>query len=340
MYNLQRLYNQNRKKIWLIIAIIVFALILLRSINNMVAEQKREKSKNEVTNKIEDVTSSMSENYTVISDQKIENTVQTENTEIIDAFLQACNRQKVEDAYNMLSDECKELKYPRLEVFVNNYYNTIFTTQKSFNKEAWMQKKDVYTYRITIIDDPLATGTVNYGNSFQDFYTIVKSDNGQKLNISSFVVREYLEKSQQVDNVTVNVKYRDCYMNYEEYVIEVNNLTDNTIVLDSKEKTDTTYLIGENDNKFSSYNSEMSIQYKENIEENNSESVKQENTISNNIIISARTNKKIKIKFNKMYNPERKIKKMEFSDVIMNYKEYLQSENKSNYSKTKITINL
>lgn len=340
MYNLRRFYNQNRKKIWLIIAVIAFALILLRTINNIVAEQKKMKS-NEVTDQIEDTTSSVSENYAVISDQKVEDTAQENNMQIIDEFLKACNERRVEDAYNMLSDDCKEVKYSDLNSFVNNYYNTIFTTQKAFNKEAWMQKKGVYTYRITIIEDPLATGKVTYGNSFQDFYTVVDTEEGQKLNISNFVLRELLEKSIEIDGIYINVNYRDCYMDYEEYVLEVTNQTNKTIVLDSKERANTTYLIGESDNKFSSYNSEMSIQYQGNQNDENEEnSIATKSSISNNIVIPSKTNKKIKIKFNKMYNPERKITKMEFSDVILDYENYLQLENKDDYVRTTITINL
>ena len=343
MYNLRRFYNQNRKKIWLIIAVIAFCLILLKAINDIVAEQKQLEA-SEVTNQIEDVTSSISEDYAVISDEKVEETAQEENMKIIDEFLQACNDGRVEDAYNMLSDACKEVKYSDLDSFVNNYYSMIFTTQKDFNKEAWMQKEGVYTYRIVIIDDPLATGKVSYGNSFQDFYTVVNTEQGQKLNISSFIVREYLDKNQEIENVSVNAKYRDCYMDYEEYVLEVTNQTEKTVVLDSKEKNDSTYLIGENDNKFSSYNSEMSIQYQEKQrseeEDESTISIKQENNITNNIAVPAKTSQNIRIKFNKTYNPERKIQKIEFSDVIMDYEAYLQLENKVDYPRTTITINL
>ena len=181
MHNLIRYYNQNRKKVWLVIAIVAFALILLRTINNIVAEQKRLEEENKVENTIVDVQSSMSEDYAIMSDEKIEEDVKEENTDIIDKFFKACNLKNIEEAYNMLSDACKEVKYPTLESFENTYYNTIFTTQRSFDKEAWMEKNDAYTYRMAIIEDPLATGQVSYSDSFQDFYTVVKQGQDLKL---------------------------------------------------------------------------------------------------------------------------------------------------------------
>ena len=237
-----------------------------------------------------------------------------------------------------------------MQTFKENYYDTIFTSVKSYNQEAWMEKQGQYTYRIVIIDDPLATGKVSYSNSFQDFYTIVKENNEEKLNISSFVARENLDKSAEKDGITIKVKYRDCTMNDEQYVFEVTNNTDKVVALDSKEKQNTTYLIGESENKYPSYASEMSNTYvyieeinledeieDEQIEETNE--ISKDNNITNNIVIPAKTVKQIKIRFNKIYSPNRKITAVEFSDIITDYEKYLSLTNKNQYGERK-TINI
>ena len=134
-------------------------------------------------------------------------------------------------------------------------------------------------------------------------------------------------------------------MDYEEYVIEVTNNTDKVIALDSLENAKSTYLIRESDNKFSSYSGEMNNTYNKNNNDEDEDSInynqlKQNNSITNNIIVPANTIKKISIKFNKMYNPERKIAKMEFSDVIEDYDYYLELKNKDDYNRKTVTINL
>ncbi len=348
MHKLIRLYNQNRKKIWIFIAIIIFVIAFIKLLDYIV-KTNNEKD-NGQKNTIVDIQSSFEEDKTVISDTEIEENVKKQNSDIIKSFFEACNSKNIEQAYNLLSNSCKEIKYPTLQTFKENYYDTIFTSVKSYNQEAWMEKQGQYTYRIVIIDDPLATGKVSYSNSFQDFYTIVKENNEEKLNISSFVARENLDKSAEKDGITIKVKYRDCTMNDEQYVFEVTNNTDKVVALDSKEKQNTTYLIGESENKYPSYASEMSNTYvyieeinledeieDEQIEETNE--ISKDNNITNNIVIPAKTVKQIKIRFNKIYSPNRKITAVEFSDIITDYEKYLSLTNKNQYGERK-TINI
>ena len=42
MYKLLRFYNQNRKKLWFIVAIIVFVLIIIQLLNNVAKQQNQE----------------------------------------------------------------------------------------------------------------------------------------------------------------------------------------------------------------------------------------------------------------------------------------------------------
>ena len=42
MYKLLRFYNQNRKKLWFIVAIVVFVLIIIQLLNNVAKQQNQE----------------------------------------------------------------------------------------------------------------------------------------------------------------------------------------------------------------------------------------------------------------------------------------------------------
>lgn len=330
MRNFLDWYYQNTRKFWIIIIMIIFALILLRVVNNIVKQNKEQQkiaNQNQV-NTIADVQTSYNENYAALSFQENSSSITKENVDVIKEFFNYCNNREVEKAYNLLSSSCKELLYSNINTFIENYYNTVFQTVKSYNQEAWMSRGNNYTYRIVIIEDPLATGKVSYGNAFQDFYTVVKENGESKLNISSFVSRENLDKSSQINGVTVNVKYRDNYMNYTDYVLEVKNSTDKIVALDSLEKADTLYLLGEAENKYSSFNSEINTSY----------FLGGDKQITNSIVIPSGETRNIKIKFNKIYNPERKITAMEFSNFISDYQEFLN--NKNNYNAQTIRIKL
>ena len=331
MYNLKRLYNQNRNKIWKTIIIIASALLLLMLINQVVKQYNEQKKQNEQNTIIEDVTSSYKEDYTAISGKEIKQDVVKQDSDIIKEFIEFCNKKDIEHAYNLLSNDCKEVNYPTIDIFKTNYLDTIFTNTKSYNQEGWMNKNNRYTYRITIIDDPLSTGTVNYNNSFQDFYTIVEENGETKLNISSYVAREELNKMTSINDVTINVKYRDSYMDYEEYVFEVINNSDKVVALDSKENNDTLYLLGESNNKYSCYNNEITLNYY-NILSDGKDETEDIKSITTSVVVPSNAKKYIKIKFNKMYNPERKIKAIEFSDFINDYEEYVNISNKKMYN--------
>ena len=54
-----------------------------------------------------------------------------ENKKLVEQFLEYCKNNKIEEAYNLISDECKKEKYKTLADFKTNYYNKIFNKKRS-----------------------------------------------------------------------------------------------------------------------------------------------------------------------------------------------------------------
>lgn len=306
-------YNQNRKIIWLSILVIIGVIALIQTLNNY---YKTNSSSNNNTNI---TTTSLDTNYSIISEEKIEEKTSKEQFNIINNFIDYCNNSQIENAYFLLSSNCKEELYPDLATFKSNYFDRIFVGYKDYNVKAWIVDNKSNTYRIELRDDILASGKVSE-NFIEEYYTIVKENGGYKLNIAGYIGKEYINKTNTINDITIKVISKQKYMEYEKYNILINNNSNNNIFLDSKEKTTSTYLLDSNEVEYISYNHEL---------------------LDNELLIRANSKAEITIKFNKTYKPSLEAKQMIFADIILNYDEYINQEVKEKYTnRLKINIDI
>lgn len=290
MNRLTRFYNQNRKMFWLIILIIIAIIVLIQILNNF-AYKKTDEIKNSDINGTKN-TSTIDNNYAVITGNEIGNN----QKEVIENFIDLCNNKQVENAYEMLSTECKEIMYPTLNDFKEKYYSRIFDEKKNYVCQAWITVRDSYTYRIDFINDMLATGTSSK-TSIIDYYTVIKEDNEYKLNINKFIGVNNLDITTTENNVKINVKRRKRYIDYEIYDIEIENKTKDTIMLDNLQSSNKIYVEDRERKQYYWYSHEV---------------------IENDITIKRGFKKQIEIKFNKEYNINNEIVKIVFSNIVAN----------------------
>lgn len=109
MNNFVRFYNQNRYMVWIIILSIAAFITIIQILDNFAYQKNNANQNINVVNN----NSSINYNYSVITEKEVNSNV----SEIIDEFIEKCNNGQVEDAYAMLSDECKIVLYPSLEDF-------------------------------------------------------------------------------------------------------------------------------------------------------------------------------------------------------------------------------
>ena len=134
MHNFRRFYYQNKEKIWKVVLIIAFLLGLIYYMNDLV--EKQSNPSNVVAMPEKDIYSD-TQNKTYISDKSpvTGGTVTKQEVEIINntisKFLENCKNEKYEQAYNMLSVECKENGYDTLEKFKNEYIKSRFKKENS-----------------------------------------------------------------------------------------------------------------------------------------------------------------------------------------------------------------
>ena len=307
-----RFYNLNKGKIWRII-IIVVAIILLIQVLNSIAKKSREESPNVVNDETSNKSQTSSKSPNIMQTQvstggsDVSKSDARNNQMLIANFVSYCNNKSITDAYNMLSEECKKELFSTEDEFNNKYLKKIFTNKKDYNIEAWKNTSVGVTYRVTYVDDILSTGKV--GTNTEDYITV---DGNGKLNIFRFIGSEKLNKSASNDIATIQILDKVVYDDYEKYSIRVTNNTKNTIMINRKEDNDGIYTVySGSSEKYSAFISEIYEQ---------------------NLTIEANQTKYLSIRINKLYTGDSAVKKMVFSDIIKNKKEFEKYETKSLYT--------
>lgn len=296
-------YNRNRIFIWLSILIIVFVIIMIRMANS--AAVKESKSGNDQETTLNNVVSYDNESKSIISGGNVPKEYSDDIGEIINTFYTYCCNHEPEKAYDMLTDEMKNLKYKNLQSFVNNYYTEKFEGNKEFSFNSWITKRNAYIYIVNIYDNMLTTGKSSKDEYIEDYITVVPVEDTYKINVDGYIGREEINK--EVDNGNINIKltYKDLYLDYEIDNFYVKNKTNNTIMLDPMENTKSTYLTDSNQ-----------IKYDAMVYENKKE----------DMILNPDEYKSISIKFNVSYRDDLVLKNVNFTKIV-NYDEYQNDKN-------------
>lgn len=309
MYKLIRFFNQNRRKILIVILIIVFLLAIIQLLNYLA---KNDATINVVTNNnISNTTNKQEQlvsNQSAVSGDTISSSKLQRDTDIIDKFFNFCNDGDNNSAYELITDECKEEMFPTIEDFINIYTSKVFGNEKkTYTLENWVGD----TYAVRISGDILSTGNLDSSQTKQDYITIVNDGDDYKLNINNYVGRTVLNKETENQDIKVIINSKDTYMDYEIYDITVENNSENRIALDPNNDTKSVYLLDSKNMKYYFYNNEI---------------------VEDTLIVKSKFKTNLKIKFGNSYSSSREIKDVVFSKMILDYDEYLNLEDKSEYN--------
>lgn len=296
MYKLLRFYNQNRFKIWIAIVVIIFVVALTRILNYSIKEQDEKiENNNEVSKNYKE------QSKTITSDGgSVEASYQNTYGKTIDKFYKYCIDGEIEKAYDMLSKDMKNLKYPNMEIFKQQYFDSRFQGDMQYSFQSWSTGNNKNIYIVNIYENILATGKPKEENYIEEYITIVPEEDTYKVNIDGYIGRENINKKVQSELINIEVAYVDQYIDYEIYTFKVKNNTDKTILMDTRKNTKNTYIVDQNFNKYDAL-----------IYENTEESLK----------LKSQESKEVKIKFSDVYRASLKIKEINFNDIV-DYEQY------------------
>lgn len=286
-------YYNNKHKLWFGLGIFILICIIIQIINYAIRKNNQEKMQSERQNTL------LSQQYTptttspIVSNNKISQTTLKKDTEIIEQFITYGNSNNVEEAYNLLSQDCKDEMYQTIEKFYNNYFKKIFSEKKSYDVKTWIEYNDNVTYRIKYFNDIMATGTINE-EFIEDYFTVIVENEEKRLNINQFINKIQMKEKEEVDGLEVSIINKYTYYDYVQYEFVFKNNSESKIILDTKENTESVYIKGDNDVKYDWFGNEIPNEY---------------------LILDSGESRTFRIKFNKLYNPERIEKSINFTDI-------------------------
>lgn len=273
-------YNRNRREIWIVVVIIAFIIGFRYALTSYMKNDRIGSSNNATTY----FPNNNQNDYPILNNKIYEDKNVSKNSgeisNTIKTFIEYCNNRQVEEAYDMLSEDTKYNLYKSKTEFVKNYYITFFKTKKIYNMQAWITSGGYYTYKVEFEEDLLSTGGAD-SNKIEEYYTVVKENEKYKININRYIGNIEINKITEKNNVKITVLSKNIYLDNIEYKIKVENLSNNTIVLDTKNTKRTTALMDSNNFAYPAY------MYK---------------LLENDLTVYSGETKEINIQFNQQYN--------------------------------------
>lgn len=311
MYKLIRIFNQNRKRILLIVLIIVFIVILIQLLNFI--EKNNNNKENIVSNNVNvsnfDNNKEITSDKSLISGDTVSESKLNEDADIINNFLKFCNNGNIEEAYELISQDCKDVMFQTIDEFNKIYYDSLFNEK---NRIYTIQNWTNDTYKINFNENYISTGDKSIESSQVDYITIVEdSDGTKKLNINSFIGKEKLDKDIDYNNILVKAQFLYKFVDYCEISFNITNNTYRTILMDDLSNPYTIYIEDNNGMKYYAYTNEL---------------------VTERLKLGINQSTQTNIKFYSKYSSSKKIKKAVFSKVINNVETYESVKEKSQYN--------
>lgn len=222
--------RQNQKELLLIIIVITLLIILLHLINQKIQIQKQTNQEKEILPIHQDTVSSI-----LLKQVKNLEDGQQKKQELV-TFFKYCQDGNLEQAYQALSRECKQLFYPVKKDF-QDYLSRYFKERQYYEIQYWKEE----TFRILFYGDVLENGKRK--EAIEEFITIVEEDGQRKLNLNQYIKRKVMQSKITIDELEFNFLYQDIFKEYTQYCFQVTNHTQQTVCLDNLGKGDTVYLL-------------------------------------------------------------------------------------------------
>ena len=150
----------------------------------------------------------------------------------IDTYFKYCNSKEFENAYNMLSDDCKTFLYQNNLDNFKQYANDFYTGDKKYYIQNYSNIGNEYIYEMHIIDDIEKTGGTNGYDEKVEKITIIRNKNEYKISNQGYIEnKKYDNIISQTEDMVVKVISKDISYQKEAYNLEVTNKTDEYILI-------------------------------------------------------------------------------------------------------------
>ena len=220
-----RYLRENMLKIIIILVLILFGISIYNMILNYNTEVRPIVTKDMET--------------PVISNQKFPSKIQEEGLKKINQFLNYVKEDKIDLAAEMLTEDAKYYSFKNKKEAIG-YIIEVYKDKK-YDIKPYAKVGNDYIYQVKVFEDILETGLTNTIYSFTDTKMIIKNENGKiGLNIRGYIGKYKSSGFYEDNNLKVNIKGKNVWVEHEDYLLEITNRTNNYLVL--KDKSNNTAL--------------------------------------------------------------------------------------------------
>ena len=220
-----RYLRENMLKIIIILVLILFGISIYNMILNYNTEVRPIVTKDMET--------------PVISNQKFPSKIQEEGLKKINQFLNYVKEDKIDLAAEMLTEDAKYYSFKNKKEAIG-YIIEVYKDKK-YDIKPYAKVGNDYIYQVKVFEDILETGLTNTIYSFTDTKMIIKNENGKiGLNIRGYIGKYKSSGFYEDNNLKVNIKGKNVWVEHEDYLLEIINRTNNYLVL--KDKSNNTAL--------------------------------------------------------------------------------------------------
>ena len=156
---------------------------------------------------------------------------------MIKSYIDACNSQDYQKAYNIISDDCREYEFDNSQTKFLEHVLKKLPNKKEYSIQNYsnmtLNSKKMYVYEIKYTDDLLATGLTNadyaYTSEKMTFY--VEDDGKIQMSIGSYIYHAPIQSISENEYLKIDIKDKIVNYSTEEYQVKFTNRSENIIVI-------------------------------------------------------------------------------------------------------------
>ena len=159
--------------------------------------------------------------------------VSNEFENFIDKYVNYCNNRNYVEAYNMISDDCKENFFGNSFNSFKSYVQQKFTTTKRYAIQDYSNLEDAYIYNVKIFDDYLATGLTGQTYRYQEekFMITYDKDDNLVINVGNYMGSRPLNYMASNEYILAEVTNVIEKYSFASYTLKITNRTNYIIVV-------------------------------------------------------------------------------------------------------------
>ena len=165
--------------------------------------------------------------------EKVPEEMQTPIEDLIKEYVEHCNNNEFEEAYSMLSKDCRKYAFNYNVEDFRKYVMTKMPVPKLYDIQSYSILDNKYIYLVRYTDDFLATGLTNEEYSYTEEKMVFTQleDGTVEMSVGDFYGVEDIKTVAENEYIKIDIQKRILKYDTEEYIVKLTNRTKNVIVL-------------------------------------------------------------------------------------------------------------